>query len=868
MHHFARTACTRHINCHLRSLLCQQGSTSTSAALHSESSVSSTSSLRSRRWQKERQFSSSHSEYQEAAGPQPTSHSHGSNDSKTAANKSGQRVATASSRAAPRRKARRQHAPPNPPPPAGIYKDPLHAIERLSTIRTPIQNYNGTLEEALESLPILRADGKEIAAANARERQIHNTAVSKLLYGISKRNWKVAFHQGWSMLYDRDGSHSRLNMDTTENLVRLWSQQTEETKSADWQAVLQKLLIPAAEREVELQNEYDSVIANWILSELAKDSPTGRQRCIEFWTTFIEHAKATSLAEKRGDPFYLLQIPTNLFSSALLAFFHSGSSLKDFIESFYDTIAVPSGFNPAVSMNRVRRLLDRSRGPKAQSLLSDEHLEELSYWYSQMPFIRIWGRVGQQSIRLACSTWRERRHQAAISSTWAALKQALQRVSSSQDQDWLVIDWASPEERRERSDNTSLAIEENNTAQEVDGPERTPATGREVWRQRPTLPVQFTPEVAADFIRTFMHVDLLDEAEAAWTFIQSLGLAPNVIMWTALLHGHLHRKDLNAAEAVFREMERNPEAAKPDMTARSILANAYLQAGETVAGREAVQNMLDAAGKGGKDNTITTRVYNNILTGLLWNNNSPEMALEVFQHMQDEGTPVDVYTVNILLRHYSRRNTFNLEGISAVLETLAQHNIEPDTYTLSMLLEALLLAGRPDAVAKVQEVMENLDVQANTATYGGMIDHLVKNSMKTGDQSRLETALQMLRHMQGTGQASTRPTEITYSGLIQGFCRFSVLWNSREHLDTAEALHDEMLQLGIPPNRITYNSLMAAHLAKDNVAKALYFFENYRDLKGRRALPQASAASDSNDLDASTTLRQNVSMLSSKRCEN
>lgn len=750
---------------------------------------------------------------------------------------------------------------PQGPAPSAAYKDPLQAIGRLSTIPLPPRSSDAAFEEAFMSLPILSANGKEAAKASERDRRARNKAVHTLLHGIHKRDWRLAFHEGWSPLFLKDGLHAKLNMDTVESLVRLWITQDEGTITADWKLVSERLLVPTILREIELQNEHKSVVAEWMLSELSKTSDAARKRAIEFWTLFVNHAKEQSLGEKRGDPFYLLQIPSNLFTSALVAYFQSSLSLKAFIASFYETIAVPTSYKPSFALEYVHRALyNRRSDSNTPAAAMEEDLEELGYWLRQMPLIRIWARVGDQSIRMACSIWRERRHHTAAKATWKSVEEALSRLSDVSDEAWLVIDWSKPQEHATlvQTDAAKELLTEQ-AGDDKTGGQRLPV-GREMWKHRPQLPIRFTPNLAAEFVRTFMHLDLLNEAEAAWNFVKSLKVEPNIIMWTALLHGHLHRHDLNAAEAVIEAMEKTSDA-KPDMTARSILAMAYFQSNEIEAGREAVSKILTVAKNDRPGHELTTRICNSLITGLLWNNNSPELALQIVKQMQEnERTPVDVYTVNILLRHYSRRSTFNLSGVTKTLELLSQSGLEPDTYTLSMLLDALLLAGRPDAVSKVQQIMESLNVKANTATYGGMINHLVKHAIKTGEENRLSTALELLRHMQASGDSTSRPTEITYSALIQAFCRFAVIWDSSAHLETGEALHDEMVELGIPPNRITYNSLMAAHLAKDNVSKALYYFSEYRKLKHRRGGQADLEELKTMDIDASTTLRHNVSV--------
>lgn len=849
MHHLARTTCSRHINCHLRSLLCHQGSTS-AAAQPEEHSSPVPARPRSRRSLAIRHFSSSTlvaAQNSQSKSIAQTDHE-GPPSEDTTTNV--QRRPTAGKRASHKNTSRRFATPPGPPPP-GVYKDPLAAIERLSTLRTPLQTPDTTFEEALNSLPILRPDGKDIVAAEGRERQVHNNAVNKTLRGIARKDWKQAFHQGWAVLFARNGSHARLNMETTEKLVELWAQQDEATITRDWDQVVDQLLLPTVLREVELHNDHLSSVATWIWRELAKGTDAGKQRVVHFWESLVKYASTTRLAEKRGDPFYLLQIPTNLFTAAMVAHFRSGFSLRYFIASFHDTIAVPGSMSPKGALRAIERELDASP--------TSTDRKELAYWLQQMSFIRMWARVGDQSLKKMCHTWRERSHQAAISAAWDGLQEALARSQLEEKEDpWLVIDWSAIEERRARRDKASSREAGADDEEGTDGKEATKPSGRDQWAERPTLPVVFTPEIAADFIRTLLHVELVDKAEAAWMFLQSLGLRPNIIMWTALLHGHIERKDLDAVVAVFREMEKTADA-KPDTTARSLLATAYLQAGEMEAGRDMVQQMLQAS-KTSRSKDTTTRAFNIILDGLFHGDQSPELALQVFQHMQTEGPPPDVYTINMLLNYYSRRKTFSLTGVTTALELLETHNIQPDTYTLSTLLNALLLAGRPDAIGKVQEIMQNLGVQPNRATHGGMINHLVKSALKSGDPQPMDAALEILRRMQSSSNAMTRPSEITYSGIIHGFCRYSALWGSKQHLDTAEAIHDEMIEVGIPPNRVTYNSLMATFLANEDIPKALYYFNKYRAMSDKRAAAENTSESGYDEAGGSQTLRKNVRM--------
>jgi pentatricopeptide repeat protein len=243
-------------------------------------------------------------------------------------------------------------------------------------------------------------------------------------------------------------------------------------------------------------------------------------------------------------------LPSNLFSVALLAYLQSSHSLKAFIGSFYQVIAVPMGYAPRMAGNRIREEMRKLSGSHSSSHrnMTDEDSTELDFWLRQMPLLRIWARHGPRSFHMACSTWRERTFQSAAVTTWDALQEGLVRATRQPEDSWIAIDWSPIEERRDRRLNDDTQQSSASHDQQT------------LWRDRPKLPLRFTPDIAADFLRTFLHIDLPDRAESAWLFLESHNMTPSLVMWNALLTGHLHRKDLEAAEAVYQEMEKTKDA--------------------------------------------------------------------------------------------------------------------------------------------------------------------------------------------------------------------------------------------------------------------------------------------------------------------
>lgn len=760
----------------------------------------------------------------------------------------------------PQRNSRRRHAQNQRVPRTGpmdtVPGDPIQAVERLGMPNVPRSSIN-IFDELVQRSPVFMPpkQREHVTQIYEASRTTHNEAVHKVLAGLAANDWTMAFHQGWLVLDANQQGHRRVGMRVAEKVVRLWSQQSASTLHADWEITLEKLLLPVALREIELQNEHSSCLADWMFKELQKANPDATKRVLGFWNALTELARKESLGEERGDPYHLLQIPVDMFNAALAAYYIASIPLGKFIRSFADAVAVPAAFAHTVAAKRIKyQLHGRSS--------SNSSLASISTWTSQMLLLRIWARAGERSIHAACAMWRSRMHGRAASEFWDALREGLLDVSENEGtrDPWLTVAWDL------RPDSSSPGTTGPDSAnppawhdEEFDDGDSAQQWQAERSYVRPPLPFQVTPAIIADLVRTLLHLGLRDQVQSVWNYVQQRGWQPPLQMWNALLIGHSHNNDLVAAEAVFKSMQET-SSAKPDAIAWATLVSAYFKAKKVDAGLVALKEMMSElkSERPNLQSTITSYVYNTILNSLFWNNVASDLGLQIFEQMQADGVQPDTFTVNILLRYYSRRETFSLDGVTQMLETLSKHNLQPDAYTLSMLLDALVLAGRSDALSRVQEVMHALGVEATTATFSAMISHTVKAAIKHGDPSSLDNATKLLRHMQATQDAKARPTEITYSNIIQGHCRYAVVWNSPGHLEQAERLHDEMIHLGIPANRITYNSLMSAHLAFENISQALEYFNRYRQMKTRRSGLASSDGSTQEDLDAKRTLRNNV----------
>ena len=685
-----------------------------------------------------------------------------------------------------------------------------------------------------------------------------NDAVYNVHTGVRDGDWHRAFYLGWVRLYSM-GEQDRLDMATTEQLVQLLGKESDYTIIKYWPGILQKLLIPLAKREIE--NDISSYVATFIARMARRAS--GRDdrwldRIMQFWRAYVRDVKARDLAHYSGHPHGLLQIPANLFTAVALSYYRAFKlrktaqyDLSAFLASCETVIAVPLRFGVTGALGQTQYY--------AKDLLADpEDQARLRTWFNQCELYRIWQRHGDEGIRYANVKWRERRNEKATEHLWRQIEEALREEGPSS---WWSIDWRDEIYRRTKgkdsADSKHSGVQSTQSWEPADSGDLPPVrVDMEVplnvdtsvtHRARARLPAKFTPALVSEFIHTFLHLNMPQQAEAVWSFCtEELRLAPTLIMWNARLLGHSAQRDSDAVEKVFMEME-TKAGIKADSVSWSILVNSYFRAGKAESGLERMQQLManKALRDGSPDGKLPIRVYNVMLNALLWDD-SKETAMQFLANMtsdEPEAPGVDIYTVNILLRYYSRARTFDLAKISETIELVERYKLQPDHYTFTTILDALLRAGRADAVERIQLIMENMQVQANVATYSAIIDHLVKSSKHAESDAGLRAALALLRKMQDSNtpeeaqsaaRSVAKPNEITYTSLIQGFARWATDRESPQHFQIAEQLHSEMLSLNIPPNRITYNSLMSASLAAEDVAKALLYFRAHRDMKRKR----------------------------------
>ncbi|CAD6581513.1 MAG: hypothetical protein CYPHOPRED_001597 [Cyphobasidiales sp. Tagirdzhanova-0007] len=747
-------------------------------------------------------------------------------------------------------------------------RDPVREIRRLGQLHS-----SGSFPH-LDATPFAFSKSPEEEAVQKREIREQNKAVWCVHHGLAEQDWDQAFHKGWKVLHKLGERQDRLDMMAAEGMLRLAMTLPAAIYLKDWGSIHDTLLLNLCKREWGMASPgaHRSVVAEWAWHELCNNTAESKERIHEFWTAFIARTrKIVDGNSTQRNSYGLLEIPTSFFNAVVAA--HAASpnmTLRQFLDSFVHDIAIPNHFAAHRARIESRSMIEPTERSSARHNISisqspqavEINSERVSLWYRQMELVRIWARIGEFGVRKACNQWRARSNPAAAGTIWDAFTEAVQPANE-RDR-WMEIDWTDygfrrdktvrgdglltkvdkvgqrtvVEEEQGKSPDTNFGgILGLSNASSMSVASRTPSaiTGR------PKLPAHFTQSIVSEFLHTFLHLGKRGQAEAVWTYVvTTLGLKPSSIMWTGVLLGYSHQRDSAAVEAAFHRMQ-TESGVQPDAVCWSILINSYFRSGQNELGLQKTGDLLEDAEikKTFPDGKLPIRAYNVIINALLWNG-LHDAATNVLKRMREEKVRLDIYTVNVFIRYYSRARSHSLSGIAEVLKLVEEYDLRPDVVTFTTILDALLRAGRGDAVEKIQKIMESTGVKGNSVTYGAMIDHLVKDSTATGKEDGLRAAIELLRNMQESPPSSTpstdaKPTEITYTSLVHGFAQYSLRFGSKPHLQMAEELHREMQQLGFQANHITYNALMAANLAHNEIEQALEHFDKYRSLKRRRS---------------------------------
>jgi pentatricopeptide repeat protein len=182
---------------------------------------------------------------------------------------------------------------------------------------------------------------------------------------------------------------------------------------------------------------------------------------------------------------------------------------------------------------------------------------------------------------------------------------------------------------------------------------------------------------------------------------------------------------------------------------------------------------------------------------------SATLALSLFEYLCDPKSPYepDLFTVNIVLRHYARKK--DLQAMMDLIDRLPTFRLAPDLVTYTTLISGLLDAGKPSAAKGILDVMQKANIQPNSYVYSLLIADLAKK----GSSDAMVSAEALIRQMNKVG---IKATAITWTALASGYFRANMIQEGLEAIRRARSK-------GVEMTRVSYNMVLRSILYAESV---------------------------------------------------
>jgi pentatricopeptide repeat protein len=350
-----------------------------------------------------------------------------------------------------------------------------------------------------------------------------------------------------------------------------------------------------------------------------------------------------------------------------------------------------------------------------------------------------------------------------------------------------------------------------------------------------TRPVLMTESIWASFIFAFIHCGRSGAVEKLWDDMHTYGATPGAGAWTALIDAYGTLGEATKSKSYFDAMKsQGILPAAP--TYRAIIHALFTNSRQ----EEAMYCFADykkVASSFAEEDQVA--VLNAVLNGLLaWKPSSKAdvskdrdgraaEAHALFESMRTSGPKPDIISYNTMLAYYSRRA--DLASLAKILGELTQDGATGDVFTFSIILSAMLKAGRKDAQEIMLNTMRKHGVRPNVATYTGIMTHQIRH----GTEENVHEALRMLQRMEVDADKYMQPNQVTYASIISAISHNSSL--SADLIDEyTQHILQRMALRNVRPTRSTYHHLISASLDNPSPKGIQRALGLYREMAGRK----------------------------------
>lgn len=195
-----------------------------------------------------------------------------------------------------------------------------------------------------------------------------------------------------------------------------------------------------------------------------------------------------------------------------------------------------------------------------------------------------------------------------------------------------------------------------------------------------------------------------------------------------------------------------------------------------------------------------------------------DQALNTFNQMDDLGTPRSSISFNAILSACNASKCFS--RVPELFDDIPKrYNLLPDKVTYGILIKAYCEMGSPESAIERLEEMKEKGVEITAISFTTILHSLYKNG-KNDEAEKI------------------------WSDMVRKGCSLDVgAYNVRishihgENPDNVKGLIDEMMNIGLKPDTITYNYLMSCYAANGMIDEAE---QVYKDLEGNGCNPNAA----------------------------
>ncbi|KAE8722133.1 putative WRKY transcription factor 23 [Hibiscus syriacus] len=337
----------------------------------------------------------------------------------------------------------------------------------------------------------------------------------------------------------------------------------------------------------------------------------------------------------------------------------------------------------------------------------------------------------------------------------------------------------------------------------------------ELYRASKEWEVPLTVDAAALLIRYFGRLEMVDNSILVFDELDPS--LKNTHVRSVLIDSLLRDGRVDLALNVLDEMLQPLSEVPPNDITGDIVFYALTKAGRkgrSLSDEELVQLVLQF----GKHSVFPKTKWLTRLISSLCRRGQIFQAWDFMHELLRLGAPLESFHFNLLLSGLGRQG--DLKRMNAVLAEMKEYGIQPNAFTLGILINQLCKLRRVDDAMEVfnktveAKQSDGVSIEVDIVIMNTLIDGLCK-------VGRQEEGLHLMERKKSS--KGIVPDTVTYNCLINGFCKVGEIERGIE-------LFERMKEEGVSPNVITVNILIDGMCRHGRTDSALEFF---RDMQGK-----------------------------------